>query len=67
MIKVKINGKETEMEKGATIAGLIESYGFKAERVVAEVNGSVISRETYASVSVNDGDRVELINFVGGG
>jgi sulfur carrier protein len=67
MIKTFINGKEAELEKSCTLAELIESRGLVLGRVVAEVNGEILTRDTYASIIINEGDKIELINFVGGG
>ncbi|GAB1535854.1 sulfur carrier protein ThiS [Geovibrio sp. ADMFC3] len=67
MIKAVINGKEAEVKKDSTLAEIISLYKLNPERVVAEVNGNVLTRDKYADTLVNNGDKVELINFVGGG
>ena len=67
MIKTVINGKEAEIKKDSTLAEVIALYKLNPERVVAEVNGNVLTRDKYADTLINSGDRVELINFVGGG
>lgn len=67
MIKAVINGKEAEIKKDSTIAEVIAVYKLNPERVVAELNGNVLTRDKYADTLINSGDKVELINFVGGG
>ena len=67
MIKAVINGKEAEVKKDSTLADVITLYKLNPERVVAEINGNVLTRDKYADTLVNNGDKVELINFVGGG
>lgn len=67
MIKTIINGRETELEKAYSLAELIESRGLVLGRVVAEVNGDILPRETYPETMIAEGDKIELINFVGGG
>jgi sulfur carrier protein len=56
-----------EMEHTATIAQLLGVLELKADRVAIELNGEIIPRKTWAEASVNSGDRLELVHFVGGG
>ena len=67
MIKTVINGKETELAGVCSLAELIESRGLVLGRVVAEVNGEILQRDTYSETMIAEGDKIELINFVGGG
>ncbi|WP_022851157.1 sulfur carrier protein ThiS [Limisalsivibrio acetivorans] len=66
-MKVKVNGKETDIEEGMNIKELIESYSLSPERVVIELNGDIPPRDSFEETFVKEGDSVEIINFVGGG
>lgn len=61
-----VNGKE-ERCTSSTLAELIEHKGLRRESLVVEVNGAIIRQEQWAATGLQDGDRVELLNFVGGG
>lgn len=61
-----VNGKAIEYN-GTSLKGLIEHLGLDASSVVVELNGTVVHRQDIASASVNQGDSIELVRFVGGG
>lgn len=63
-MKLKVNGQEMETGK-ATVAGLIEELGVSPGAV--EVNLSIVRKCDYGTHVLRDGDRVEIVNFVGGG
>ncbi len=50
-----------------TIAALVTTLGFRADRVALERNGAIVPRAEWLSTTLADGDRVELVHFVGGG
>ena len=65
-----INGQTRtldEINKTSTVADLIAALGMQAERVAVERNGEIVSRSTWASTTVMEGDRLEIVQFVGGG
>ena len=62
-----INGKEQNFGESLTLAQLIEQLGMKGDRVAAEVNREIVSRAQWAEISLHDGDRLEIVHFVGGG
>lgn len=65
---VFVNGKEIVLVKGEnTILSLIESYEINAKVVIVERNKEIVSKENYKSTILEDGDRIELVHFVGGG
>jgi thiamine biosynthesis protein ThiS len=67
MIRVQLNGKEREVPAGLTVQGLLESLGLEPRMVVVERNREIIQRARYEEVRVDEGDRLELVHFVGGG
>jgi sulfur carrier protein len=69
-LTVQINGKErsfAELRAGVPLAGLVEALGLKADRIAVELNGTIAPRTEWAERVVKDGDRVEIVHFVGGG
>ena len=66
-IRVQLNGKEREIAAGLTVQTLLESLGLDPRMVVVERNREIIQRARYGEVKVGEGDRLELVHFVGGG
>jgi thiamine biosynthesis protein ThiS len=66
-IRVQLNGKEREVPAGLTVHGLLETLGLEPRLVVVERNREIIQRAQYDQVRVGEGDRLELVHFVGGG
>jgi sulfur carrier protein len=56
-----------DLADGATLADLLGALGLKQDRVAVEHNGSIVSRPEWASTLVADGDKFEIVHFVGGG
>lgn len=66
-IRVQLNGREREIPAGLTVNGLLESLGLEPRLVVVERNREILQRARYDEVRVAEGDRLELVHFVGGG
>lgn len=64
---VTINGTAYEDAAGKTIAEWLHSSGYHSNRIAVELNGAIISRSAYADTVLHDGDRMEVVAFVGGG
>ncbi len=64
---IVLNGREHEAPAGASILALLETLGVAPGRIAVELNGRVLRREDFARSTLRDGDRVELVQFVGGG
>jgi thiamine biosynthesis protein ThiS len=67
MIRVRLNGKEREIESDLTVMDLLESLKLNPHMVVVELNREILSRDVIGDVRVEEGDQVELVHFVGGG
>jgi sulfur carrier protein len=50
-----------------TLAVLVESLGMKSDRVAVELNRDIVPRDRWADTLLKDGDRLEIVHFVGGG
>lgn len=66
-MRVVLNGKETEIGDGLTVAAFLESREIAAESVVVELNREIVPSESFDKVMLNDGDHLEVLRFVGGG
>ena len=63
---VKINGTAYDVA-GKTIAEFLETTEYNPLRIAVERNGEIVPKATYAETVLQDGDSVEIVNFVGGG
>ena len=66
-MQVIVNGTEQEVPSGISISALLDRLKVQPERVAVEVNLKIVGRQQYSQISLNDGDQVEIIGFVGGG
>jgi len=62
-----VNGETRRIPEGTTVAGLLEELRLSPERVVVEVNLTILKRAQHPSTALKDGDQVEIVHFVGGG
>ena len=69
-MKLYINGEERDFSNPPapfTLAALLEALGMKADRVAVELNRNIVPRDRWAATSLNEGDCLEVVHFVGGG
>ena len=68
-MKLHINGEERDFADPApaTLAALVEILGMKPDRVAVELNRDIVPRGRWPETRLNDGDRLEVVHFVGGG
>ena len=66
-MRLFINGDEKSFADSLSLAQLVEQLGMKGDRVAVELNREIISRTQWAETHLNDGDRLEIVHFVGGG
>ena len=66
-MQITINGRQKEFPDSANLSHVIEQFCRDTKHVIAEVNGQIIKSPKWSEQTIRPGDRVELINFVGGG
>lgn len=66
-LRVEVNGEAKELEEGATLQTLVEQLALAPERLAVEHNREVVRRADWPALTLSDGDRVEIVHFVGGG
>jgi thiamine biosynthesis protein ThiS len=66
-LSIIVNGKEAQISEGAAIRDLVESLGLTPQRLAVELNGRIVRRAEWDSTRISEGDKVEIVHFVGGG
>lgn len=66
-MKLTINGEDREFSPSLTVASLLAELGLKPDRVAVELNRDLLPRDRWNRTSLKDGDKLEIVHFVGGG
>ena len=66
-MQISVNGESRQVPDGATAAQLVELLGLTGRRLAMEVNGEILPRSRHANHTLDPGDRVEIVQAVGGG
>jgi sulfur carrier protein len=66
-MKLIINGEARVFEGVSNVAELIDKLGIKGDRVAVELNREIAPRAQWISAPLKDGDKIEIVHFVGGG
>ena len=67
ILVITLNGERFELEQPMSVTSLLAKLEIDPRRVAIEHNLTIIKRQRFADVLVSEGDRVEIVNFVGGG
>jgi sulfur carrier protein len=66
-VKILVNGEKISLPEDSSIEGLIVHLGYQNQRIAIEINESIIPKSNHSSFLLQDLDKVEIINAVGGG
>jgi thiamine biosynthesis protein ThiS len=66
-MRIEINGESRSFDGSLSLGALIEQLGMKSDRVAVELNRDVVPRDRWLQTQLADGDRLEIVHFVGGG
>ena len=66
-MQVMVNGESREVPDGTMVSGLLEQLQIAPERVVVELNLTILKRAQGPTTMLKAGDHVEIVHFVGGG
>ena len=67
MIALTINGKERQLDGPTSLQAYVESLGVNIQHIAVAHNGNVLRRDELPSVTLCEGDQVEIVRAVGGG
>ena len=66
-MNITVNNQSRTASAGQTLADLINEMGLDAARIAVEYNRDILTRDHLAKISLQEGDVIEIVNFVGGG
>ena len=66
-MRLTVNGEARCFDGVVTIAGLVSALGLDKRKLAVERNLEIVPRSCYAATALSDGDRIEIVAFVGGG
>jgi thiamine biosynthesis protein ThiS len=66
-VKIVLNGKEREIQTGATVQDLLTKWRMRPELVTVELNETILQKLDYETTKIKAGDHVEFIFYMGGG
>ena len=66
-MNIIINGETKEISKEVNLQELLKLFSLPSERVAVELNREVVRKKDWENIQINDGDKLEVIHFVGGG
>jgi thiazole synthase len=62
-----LNGEQRDFPDALTISALVAQLGMKPDRVAVELNLEIVPRSRWEATTLKDGDKLEVVHFVGGG
>lgn len=66
-MKIKLNGEEKVFTDSQNLNEIINQFCRDSSRIIAEVNGDIVRAQFWEDTTLKEGDRIELVSFVGGG
>ncbi len=66
-MRIQLNGRGHQLEGAVSVLSLIASLGWDARKIAVERNLEIVPRSEHATTILKEGDRLEIVNFVGGG
>ncbi len=67
MATIQVNGEYRGVSDGQTVAALLHELDIRVDRVAVELNLEILHRGDFDSRGLREGDRVEILSFIGGG
>ncbi len=64
---VYLNGKQMEYTQDKSVWAFLEEEGFHIARIAVELNGEILPKAQYGDTILQQGDKLEVVHFVGGG
>jgi thiamine biosynthesis protein ThiS len=67
VLQLTVNGESRSIADGARVADLVSDLNLDGRKIAVERNLEIVPRSQYAGTALQDGDRIEIVAFVGGG
>ena len=67
MAKIQLNGKKVKIQRYLSIKDLIKKYRLKENKIAIELNGTILPKDHYKNKKVKNNDKIEIVQFIGGG
>jgi len=67
MAKIQLNGKKVKIQRDLSIKDLIKKYRLKENKIAIELNGTILPKDHYKNKKVKNDDKIEIVQFIGGG
>ena len=65
--KIQLNGKSYKISDGTNLNELLNKLKIQKNKVAIEVNGEIVEKNKYPNLILNKNDKVEIVQFIGGG
>jgi thiamine biosynthesis protein ThiS len=66
-LRIQVNGETREAAENTSLPELVVSLNLKPEQIAIELNQIVVRRRQWPETILRDGDKIEIVHFVGGG
>ncbi len=66
-MKIQLNGKNKEVDNNCNLFELLKTLNVNLDYLAVELNGSIVDSDKYKQTELNEGDKLEVVSFVGGG
>jgi len=66
-MQLTVNGETRSFDGAPSVAALVDALGLDARKVAVERNLEIVPKSAYAATALADGDRIEIVHFIGGG
>ena len=64
---ITVNGKQIQLASEMSVADYLEQNNYQIKRIAVEMNEEILPKYSYSETMLKDGDRLEVVTFVGGG
>ena len=66
-LHLTVNGDDRKINAGTALTHLITELALSGKRLAVELNGEIVPRSQYETTALNEGDRIEIVQAIGGG
>ena len=66
-MQIQVNGESRQVREEINVTGLLQDLQLDVERVAVEINLEILDRRDFDARILEEGDRIEIMSFIGGG